>query len=156
MSTVIEKDLSFLWPPFADKIKLMQKDFLAHTGQALHVFETWRPHYRQNFLYEQGRTRAGKQVTQVRGWQSFHQYGLACDFIVDQDPKQEGIQRPYDAGVDWPYLGELAKKYDLEWGGFWKIKDLSHVQVKTDLKAFDLLAVERNSGLLEVWKQIRI
>lgn len=46
------------------------------------AFEAWRSPARQNFLYAQGRTRPGNKVTFVEAWGSYHQYGLAVDFVL--------------------------------------------------------------------------
>jgi peptidoglycan LD-endopeptidase CwlK len=50
-------------------------------GLPLRIFEAWRSPERQRYLYEQGRTRPGSIVTYAKAWQSYHQYGLAADFV---------------------------------------------------------------------------
>jgi hypothetical protein len=46
------------------------------------IFEAFRYPERQAELYAQGRTKAGSIVTYARPWQSYHQYGLAVDFVL--------------------------------------------------------------------------
>jgi peptidoglycan LD-endopeptidase CwlK len=46
------------------------------------VFETYRSPVRQDWLYQQGRKRPGAIVTYAQAWTSYHQYGLAADFVL--------------------------------------------------------------------------
>lgn len=46
------------------------------------VFEAYRFPQRQEDLYAQGRTKDGNIVTYARPWSSYHQYGLAVDFVL--------------------------------------------------------------------------
>src|SRR5689334_16310672 len=55
---------------------------LAAENIPFRIFEAFRSPQRQAFLYAQGRTRPGAIVTKARPWQSYHQYGLAADFVL--------------------------------------------------------------------------
>ena len=46
------------------------------------IFEAFRYPERQKELYAQGRTKPGDIVTYAQAWSSFHQYGLAVDFVL--------------------------------------------------------------------------
>ncbi|WP_207425066.1 peptidoglycan-binding protein [Pedobacter sp. SYSU D00535] len=46
------------------------------------IFEAYRYPQRQAQLYAQGRTKPGNIVTYARPWSSYHQYGLAVDFVL--------------------------------------------------------------------------
>jgi len=46
------------------------------------MFEGFRSPQRQDYLYQQGRSRPGNIITNARPWTSFHQYGLAADFVL--------------------------------------------------------------------------
>jgi hypothetical protein len=46
------------------------------------IFEAFRYPERQKELYAQGRTKPGNIVTYAKAWSSFHQYGLAVDFVL--------------------------------------------------------------------------
>lgn len=46
------------------------------------AFEVYRHPARQAWLYAQGRTRSGPIVTKAQPWTSYHQYGLAVDFVL--------------------------------------------------------------------------
>lgn len=77
------------------------------------VFETYRSTQRQQFLFAQ-------RATQLRTV-GVHHYGLAADIVksVDGQPSWDG---------DFSFLGVLAKKYGLLWGGNWQSRDMVHVQ----------------------------
>ena len=46
------------------------------------IFEAFRFPERQADLYAQGRTKPGDIVTYAQPWSSYHQYGLAVDFVL--------------------------------------------------------------------------
>ena len=54
-------------------------------GYIVAVFEGYRSPERQQWLYDQGRTRDGKIITYAKPWESFHQYGLAVDIVGKTD-----------------------------------------------------------------------
>lgn len=77
------------------------------------VFETFRSPERQRNLYAQGRTAPGDIVTKARPWSSYHQYGLAVDFVLFIDGKwswrTDGQFR-----LAWERLHEIAREQNLE------------------------------------------
>ena len=84
------------------------------------AFETYRSQARQTKLFAQGAT----QLKTV----GVHHYGLACDLVKDiaGSPSWKG---------DFKFVGRLAKKYKLIWGGDWgrpgvrtRFPDEVHVQ----------------------------
>ena len=46
------------------------------------IYEAYRYPQRQADLYAQGRTKSGSIVTYAKPWSSYHQYGLAVDFVL--------------------------------------------------------------------------
>jgi len=121
---------------------------LAHTdGSELTVTQGLRTFAEQNALYSQGRTRKGPIVTNARGGESNHNYGLAVDvgFMVNGQISWE----------DRLYLriGKWAKQANLNWGGDWKkFKDLPHLELPNIPKWPLLLAKYNAGGLPAVWK----
>ena len=75
--------LSGLWPPFAEAVRYLLA-WADHYGLDPVVTEGYRTRERQELLYAQGRTRPGAIVTQARGGESAHNYGLAAD-ITSRD-----------------------------------------------------------------------
>jgi peptidoglycan LD-endopeptidase CwlK len=61
-------------------VKLLEK--LAAEGISFRIFEAYRSPARQAWLFEQGRSRPGAKVTNARAWESYHQYGMAVDFVL--------------------------------------------------------------------------
>ena len=87
----------------------------------------------QNELYQIGRTKAGKIVTNAKGGQSYHNYGMAFDLVLIIDGKQASWDtlKDFDGDKvsDWLECVEIAKSYGWEWGGDWaKFKDQPHFQ----------------------------
>lgn len=74
------------------------------------ITETYRSQERQNYLYEQGRTRPGQIVTWTRS--SNHKSRLAWDIAV-APPKSL-----YDVTTLFK-VGAIAKKLKITWGGNW-------------------------------------
>ncbi len=79
-------DLDNLHPVVRQKVKTLI-DKLAHENIPLRLFEGYRNPERQHQLFSQGRTSPGPRVTKADAWQSYHQYGVACDFVLYIDGK---------------------------------------------------------------------
>jgi len=83
------------------------------------VIETYRSQARQDYLYEQGRTRPGDKVTWTRS--SKHKTRLAADVC----PRVNG-KIDWNAQDLFNAWGAIATKNGLVWGGSWG--DGPHVQ----------------------------
>lgn len=82
-------------------------------GHPVRIVEGYRTMERQTELYNQGRTTPGNKVTNAKAGESFHNYGVAVDFVF----RKEG----YNASVEqWKTLGTVGKLLGFEWGGDWK------------------------------------
>ena len=107
-------------------------------GFPIIITETYRSFARQNELYAQGRTKPGAIVTNAKGGESFHNYGVAfdCKFV------KEGYNAP---DTQWLILGKEGEKLGLEWGGRWvSFRDKPHFQLLQGyaLKDFQTLKVD--------------
>jgi peptidoglycan L-alanyl-D-glutamate endopeptidase CwlK len=103
------------------------------------VIDTFRSPERQDYLYAQGRTRAGNIVTNARGKDmcSYHNWRLAFDCIQNMPGKE------YDAAF-LAKLGRIGQSIGLEWGGSWiTFKDAPHFQYTFGLSIKDLKAGKR-------------
>lgn len=69
----------------------------------------------QNKLYARGRTLPGKIVTNARGGESFHNYGVAFDIC----PVINGKAIFNDISL-FNRVGKIGINLGLEWGGEWK------------------------------------
>lgn len=70
-------------------------------------------------------------VTQAKGYQSYHQYGLAADCAFMKNGKL--MTDPSDPWTMKGYklMGEVAKSVGLVWGGNWTFKDYGHTELRT-------------------------
>lgn len=110
----------------------------------------------QNDLYAQGRTKAGKIVTNAKGGNSYHNYGLAIDFVtIDVHGNPVWV-----VNNNWMKVVAIAKSLGFEWGGDFKtITDNPHFQISGGLSINELKSGMRPNikPLLEVeemdWKQ---
>jgi peptidoglycan L-alanyl-D-glutamate endopeptidase CwlK len=97
------------------------------------ITSTYRDAESQNALYAQGRTTAGKIVTNARGGQSYHNWRVAFDFV----PIVNGKAQWSDVAT-FNKCGEIAESVGLEWAGRWvKFKELAHCQYTNGLKLAD-------------------
>jgi len=105
-------DPAALHPLFREKA-LELLDRLAAEGVPFRLFEGFRSAERQQYLYAQGRTRPGPIVTKARPWASYHQYGLAGDFVIFEKGAwswdARGVRMRY-----WKRLQEAGKQLGLE------------------------------------------
>ena len=100
------------------------------------ITSTYRDHESQDALYAQGRTAAGKKVTNAKGGQSWHNHKLAFDFC----PIVNGKAAWSDTAA-FTKCGEIAESCGLEWAGRWRtFKELAHCQWTGGLSLADLQA----------------
>lgn len=104
---------------------------MARRGHSVRIVEGYRSFERQTKLYNQGRTTGGAVVTNAKAGQSFHNYGVAVDFVF----RREG----YNASSTlWALLGEVGKMQGFEWGGDWQgFVDRPHFEYKLGYKLKD-------------------
>lgn len=80
------------------------------------------------------------KVTNARGGQSLHNYGLAFDIVLLYDKDGNGtfesaswdtvIDRDGDGMADWMEVADYFKSKGYEWGGDWtSFKDYPHFQI---------------------------
>ena len=93
-------------------------------GLKVLITETYRSQERQNYLYEQGRTRAGKVVTWTKS--SRHTSRRAWD-VCKNIKGQE-----YSDSNFFKKCGAIAKKLGITWGGTWNTPDTPHFEIPTN------------------------
>ena len=77
----------------------------------------------QNELYAQGRTKKGNIVTNAKGGESWHNFGVAIDLCFINT----------DGSIDFNVpdrVGNMAKEFKLEWGAKWSFPDKPHFQLE--------------------------
>ncbi|WP_069686482.1 M15 family metallopeptidase [Oceanobacillus sp. E9] len=112
-------------------------------GIRVQISEGFRSYARQNQLYAQGRTASGNVVTNAKGGQSYHNFGLAVDyFLVSKD----GNTALWKVNNEWKRVAAIAKSLGFEWGGDWKsFKDYPHLQMTGGLSLSQLRAGKKPS-----------
>lgn len=123
-------------PELRDELESLIEDINENilTGSAkvriTHSLRTWKE---QDDLYEQGRSKPGKKVTNARGGDSFHNYGLAVDIclIINGVQASWDVKKDWDTDKqsDWMEVVKAFKDKGWKWGGDWvKFKDMPHFE----------------------------
>jgi len=111
----------------------------------------------QDVLWAQGRTTPGKIVTNAKGGESWHQFGLAVDLVEDGDISRTGIQWSWSDNAAYLKIGTAARLIGLEWGGWWKaFVDYPHVQLVAGLSLAEANKIYADAGnsLEMVWAEV--
>ena len=104
---LLHPEVQAIIPKFLEECK--------NQGLIVKVTDTLRTKEEQDKLYAQGRTEAGNIVTWVKYPYSNHNWGMAFD-ICRNDGKGA-----YNDNDGWfKKVGQVGKKFGLEWGGDWK------------------------------------
>jgi len=109
---------------------------LLSKGARLRLAYVYRSNAEQNALFKQR-----PKVTNAKGGQSIHNYGLAFDIVLlyDNDNNDTFKEASWsmikdfdkDSKADWMEITNLFKSRGWEWGGDWKsFKDNPHFQLK--------------------------
>lgn len=156
-------DLDLIFPPFLEKVL---DTVAACNGRGVRYVAThgYRTYGEQMALWAKGRTVAGPKVTNAKGGQSAHNFGLAVDFVRDLDLKKDGVQPGWSEG-DFAVLIEEATQRGLHSGKGYK--DYPHIAWPCVVNAVELLplhlAWERSANksvstlerLKYVWKEVK-
>lgn len=140
-------DLDCLYPPFLEKLL----DVIAKCearGARYIAISGFRTYGEQMALWAKGRTVAnvdatpakplGNPVTNAKGGQSAHNFGVAVDFAFDKDLKRPGLQ-PGWALADYKILIEEVERAGLHSGHGYR--DHPHVSWPGLITATDLVSL---------------
>lgn len=138
----INRDEDLLAPFIVDRAR----DAIAKSGLSAHIFEGWRSPQRQNQLYDQGRTKPGKIVTNRQAWESIHQYGLAVDVAFK------------DTRGNWTWVGDwegLTREF--QYYGFRSLAPLekAHFQIDGGLSIREIQAINKDYGQSGLWAYVK-
>lgn len=139
---------------FADRVR----DTLVRArqeGMAMQMDLVSRTVAQQDALYAQGRTEPGNRVTNARGGQSWHNYGLGADVVFSTANGQPS----WPENGNWTRYGQIAQSNGLTWGGNWRNPDRPHVEYHPGFGAGDagqFVRDVRNGGLEAVWDRMGI
>ena len=109
------RDINILHPMLRKKIAELTKRCLEE-GLKIGISETWRSVEEQNRLYEQGRTRPGKIVTNAKG----SSYSSITSGISPLISTGTTAGEPMTTATPFfTKVGSLGRALGLEWGGDW-------------------------------------
>lgn len=131
-----------LHPKVREEVKkayLHVNNKLLGKGVRLRFSHTLRSFEEQDKLYALGRSTPGKKVTNARGGQSYHNYGLAFDIVLLVDKDNNGTFETAswdtkadfdnDLQADWMEVTNYFKSIGWKWGGdFRSFKDYPHFE----------------------------
>ncbi|WP_017691434.1 M15 family metallopeptidase [Paenibacillus sp. PAMC 26794] len=131
-----------LHPVVAENEKLLVRKAVRR-GIEIVITHGYRSSEEQDALFNQGRSSAGNIVTNARGGESYHNYGLAIDFAL-RTPEGDVVwdMERDDNGngeADWMEIVDLAKELGFTWGGDWaNFPDYPHLQMDFGLNINEL------------------
>jgi len=133
----ISRTFAHLDPDYANRLASMFIVMKQQHGYDLVMLEGHRTAERQNSL--------SSGVTQAKGFQSFHQYGLAADCAFMKNGKL--MTNPSDPWTMKGYklMGEVAKSVGLVWGGNWTFKDYGHTELRTPQAMYAMSMARRGN-----------
>jgi peptidoglycan L-alanyl-D-glutamate endopeptidase CwlK len=104
------------------------------------VTSTYRDAESQQALYDQGRIKPGRKVTNAKPGQSWHNWRCAFDVVPIRNGKPVWGTAGDDAAL-WQRIGKIGKQCGLEWAGDWvRFKEFPHFQFTGGLSLADLQA----------------
>jgi peptidoglycan L-alanyl-D-glutamate endopeptidase CwlK len=161
--------VQLLHPKIRDEVKLLiekAEDFFP-ASIAIRIAQGLRTIDEQNGLYAKGRTKPGNKVTNAKGGQSYHNYGLAIDFCLLYDKDGNGtyevaswdVSADFDKDhiPDWREVVDVFEKAGYTWGGRWaKIVDAPHLEKTFSHHWSDLLIKYNNKNFIPGTQYVNI
>lgn len=159
MDLITLKRINYLHPAIRQEALSAYKHInskLLGKNTRLRFAYTLRSFSEQDNLYALGRTNPGKKVTNARGGQSVHNYGLAFDIVILIDKDGDGnfetaswdinSDNDNDGRADWMEVTQYLKSLGWQWGGEWTtFPDYPHFEKTFGLNWKTLLA-KHNAG----------
>lgn len=137
MDAITLKRIETIHPKLREELRKIYDEICKElTGRAVCRFsQVYRTFKEQDALYAQGRTKPGAKVTNAKGGQSYHNYGLAVDIVMIIDGKTASwdTTKDWDGDkiADWLEVVKIFTKHGWQWGLFNKEGnryDLPHFQ----------------------------
>ncbi len=108
-----DTELDHLHPDVRKRVVKIQKQ-LDDEGIPMKLFEGFRAPERQAFLYAKGRTAPGGRVTNAQPWESYHQFGLAADFVRFENGSWNWNDQTPGENAQWDRYHEIARQHGME------------------------------------------
>lgn len=112
-------------PRYKQRLLMVFKIMQERHGYEMVLLEGYRSPERQNLLA------GNRHITRAKGFQSYHQFGLAADIAFKRNGKVVISERDPDVMKGYQLYGEVAESVGLTWGGRWKsIQDYGHTEYR--------------------------
>lgn len=139
---LISRSYGQLAPFFAEKLKVALEECNS-CGYLVDMFEGYRSPERQDWLWEQGRERDGKIITNAKAWQSWHQYGLAVDIVGK-------VKGRWDWSIDYDKVTEIMNRHGFENLEF----ERPHFQMTAEMTWREAKKIHDSKGLYHLWRLV--
>ena len=125
MDKITLERIKLLHPALREEAGKIYADICAAmpAGVVCRFTHTLRTKAEQDALYELGRSKKGKIVTHKRGGHSYHNYGLAIDFVLIVNGSVS-----WAVDKNWLAVISIFESYGWESGHHWKFVDSPHVE----------------------------
>ena len=122
---LVDRKWDKMHPRYKQRLLMVFKLMKERYGYELVLLEGYRSPARQNLLS------GNPNTTRARGYQSYHQFGLAADVAFKRNGKVVITERDPWAMRGYQLYGEVAESVGLTWGGRWKsIQDYGHTEYR--------------------------
>lgn len=112
-------------PRYKQRLLMVFKIMQERHGYEMVLLEGYRSPERQNLLA------GNRHITRAKGFQSYHQFGLAADIAFKRNGKVVISERDPEVMKGYQLYGEVAESVGLTWGGRWKsIQDYGHTEYR--------------------------
>lgn len=147
---------SNLYPIFKELCLKFEEDFKKETGIPIYLFCGYRSFEDQLKLWKIGRRGVDgeRKVTNSLPGQSFHNYGLAADYVFDADLLKPQVQWSWDSKFPWDKIGIVSKRLGINWGGNFKSVDKPHIEKTWGLTYQQCNIIYNTVGIVGLWKDI--
>jgi peptidoglycan L-alanyl-D-glutamate endopeptidase CwlK len=137
MDRITLERIKLLHPALREEAGKIYADICAAmpAGVVCRFTHTLRTFAEQDALYQLGRIKPGKVVTNAKGGQSYHNFGLAVDFVLLVNGSVS-----WAVDKNWLAVISIFESYGWESGHHWKFKDSPHVQKTFGKTTAQLLA----------------
>lgn len=146
METTSIERLNKLHPLIREIAIKAYSEAVKSTPVGIHPFitQTLRTFKESNDLYAKGRTKPGEIVTNAKAGQSYHNYGLALDFVIQKNDNMSWV-----VDADWMKVVNIFKKHGFVWGGDFKsLPDAPHFEMTFGKNWRELLVLHNSKKFI--------
>lgn len=134
--------LNLLYPPFRSQLE-NAINICKTSGFDIYIFETWRSPERQDKLH-QATVTSPVWVTDAGAWQSWHNYGLACDLAFGGPGK-------WSWRGDWDGVRKIMYEQGLR---LLDDKDKGHIEFDHPIRIADARQICATDDILGLWQRL--